>query len=188
MPDIVEPPGTPGTPETPETPEPGRDSPAYLAALSTLSPRQRRLRVITAIVFIVLGVMIFVGFSHPFFHPVVPPFASLAVRRAFAVRALFIMLYWSICFVLLFSLVIVAWLDYREIKLKMLMARRDIFRDIADRASKSHKEEEKRGQVSGAPRKANPKPSKRGSRVNGADDKNGTNGTNGTNGAGPPNG
>jgi hypothetical protein len=110
--------------------------------------RQRRLRVLTALVLALIVVMVTFGLSHPFFRSVggagVRALARQAVvarrvgtpvarsaeraRRAVAVRLAFIGAYWSVCFMLSGVLLVLAWLDVREIRRKLLAARLSMVR------------------------------------------------------------
>lgn len=114
-----------------------------------LTARQRRLRVLTAVVILMIGAMVATGVTHPFFRSAgseevralarqavvarragrpAPPEAERA-RRAAAVRVAFIGAYWSACFVLSGALLILAWLDVREIRRKLLEAQRALSRE-----------------------------------------------------------
>ncbi len=114
-----------------------------------LTMRQRRLRVLTMFVILLIGAMVAVGVRHPFFRsagsPGVRALAREAVmarrsgrpatakaeraRRAAAVRVAFIGAYWSLCFMLSGSLLILAWLDVREIRRGLMEAQRAVMRD-----------------------------------------------------------
>ena len=102
-----------------------------------LTIRQRRLRMITGIILAIIAVMIIVSLISPFFHPAAPAIMTEKVRRAFKVQAMIIWFYYSICLLLSFSLVIIAWLYVREVRLQLLMARRDIFREMSRSAPES---------------------------------------------------
>jgi hypothetical protein len=111
-----------------------------------LTLRQRRLRVLTAVVLVTIGAMVGLGMTHPFFRsagsPEVRSLAREAViarrygmkprpeaeraRRAAAVRIAFIGVYWSVCLLLSGLLLILAWLDVREIRRKLAEARSTI--------------------------------------------------------------
>lgn len=107
-----------------------------------LTPRQIRLRYLTLIVVGVIILMIVAGVLHPFFrmtppaaltdrvHPLPAPELRV-IRRAFAAKLLVIGLYWAACMLLTLLLPIFAWLYTREIHLQELMARRDIWREVA---------------------------------------------------------
>ena len=98
-----------------------------------LTPRQVRLRGITLALLIFIGGMILLGTSHPFFHRSHGLLVTEAARKAYALKLIFIFGYWSICLSLVFSLVIVAWLDLREVRRKALLAQRHIIQEIANR-------------------------------------------------------
>jgi len=100
----------------------------------TLSMRQRRLRVLTLVILAFIVLMIVYGMTSPFFHLHPPALLSHHLRRAFALRAMFILGYWTVCILLACSLFFIAWLDIRELRLQTLMARRDMWRDIANRS------------------------------------------------------
>lgn len=104
-----------------------------------LTPRQRRLRTISAIVICFIAAMLFIGLTSPFFHPHIPAVITPHLRKAFAVRSLIILIYWFVCFILASSLILLAMLDLREVRKKLAMTRRDIWRDIADETHKSNK-------------------------------------------------
>jgi hypothetical protein len=106
------------------------------------TPRQLRLRYMTWIVLGVIVLMIAVGMLHPFFHmkppaalvqrpPALPANELRAIKQAFAAKLLLIGLYWAACIVLTLLLPVFAWLYTREIHLQELMARRDIWREVA---------------------------------------------------------
>jgi hypothetical protein len=100
-----------------------------------LSPRQRRLRIYSFVIIGFIAAMIIFAMMHPFFRPSHPPVLTEAVRRALVVKTLFIMGYWTICFLLLFSLLIIAWLYTREIMRQLMVERARIWREIADRSN-----------------------------------------------------
>ncbi len=113
-----------------------------------LTLRQRRLRVLTAVVLALIVGMVAFGARHPFFRsagqPAVRALARQAVaarragapvarsaeraRRAVAVRLAFIGAYWSVCFLLSGVLLVLAWLDVREVRRKLLAARMSMMR------------------------------------------------------------
>ncbi|MBM3494872.1 MAG: hypothetical protein FJX72_11235 [Armatimonadetes bacterium] len=113
-----------------------------------LTLRQRRLRVLTAFVVLLILGMVGFGVRHPFFRsagePEVRALARQAVvarrmgqtpsseaeraRRAAAVRIAFIGAYWSGCFLLSGALLVLAWLDAREIRRKLVDAQRTLAR------------------------------------------------------------
>ena len=99
-----------------------------------LTIRQRRLRLLTGVILAVIAILIIISYVSPFFHPIAPAITTDKIRRAFKVQALLIWCYYSFCFLMTFSLVIIAWLYTREVRYQMLMARRDIFRDMAKTA------------------------------------------------------
>lgn len=108
-----------------------------------LTLRQRRLRVVTAVVLLLVVGMVGLGLNHPFFRsagdPEVRGLARQAVfartanqtpseeaeraRRAIVVRIATIGAYWSLCFALSVVLLVLAWLDVREVRRKLLDAR-----------------------------------------------------------------
>jgi hypothetical protein len=109
-----------------------------------LTPRQLRLRYLTYILLAIIAAMIAFGMLHPAFR-MTPPAALTdrfhtvptpqltAVRKAFALKLLFIGIYWATCVVLTLLLPIFAWLYTREIQLQELMARRDFWREVSGR-------------------------------------------------------
>ena len=101
-----------------------------------LTPRQRRHRMITVFLLSVIGIMLFVGVRHPFFDLRIHAPLTPVVRKALAAKGIMIMGYWTVCFLLAMGLIVVAWLEYREIQRKLLTVRRDIWREIAGRHGK----------------------------------------------------
>ena len=101
-----------------------------------LTPRQRRHRMITVILLIVIGVMIAIGVTQPFFDLRIHGPLTPVVRKAVAAKGIMIMGYWTVCFLFAVGLLIVAWLEYREIQRKLLVARRDVWRELAGRSGK----------------------------------------------------
>jgi hypothetical protein len=113
-----------------------------------LTLRQRRLRVLTGLVIVMIVGMVGFGTRHPFFRsagsPGVRALAREAViarregrepapdaeraRRAAAVRVAVIGAYWCGCFALSGVLLILAWLDVREIRRKLVEAQRVLAR------------------------------------------------------------
>jgi len=109
-----------------------------------LTTRQIRLRYLTIIVLCAIGVMIVVGFTHPFFSLTPPaaltdhlrsqdPAVLKPIRKAFAAKLLMIGSYWAVCIVLTLLLPILAWLYTRDIQIQELTARRDIWRELSGR-------------------------------------------------------
>lgn len=105
-------------------------------ALFTLTPRQRRLRVVTLLILVTIAVMIIFAMTHPFFRIQPPPTVTPAIRKALAVKGLMILGYWTVCLALTMGLILVAWLDLREIRRKIVMAQRDIWKDIIEQSRK----------------------------------------------------
>ena len=97
-----------------------------------LTPRQRRLRVVTVIILAAVILMIAVGLIHPFFRPTRPEVLTDQIRRAIQAKVLIVGLYWISCALLTSSLFILAWLDLREVRRKLLLARRDMWKDILE--------------------------------------------------------
>ena len=54
------------------------------------------------------------------------------LRKAFAVQGMFILGYASIVFSLAISLLVIVWLYVREIRLQLLIAQRDIWKNIVE--------------------------------------------------------
>lgn len=100
-----------------------------------LTPRQRRLRLYSFMIIGCIAAMIIFAMMHPFFRPSNPPVLTETVRRALIVKTLFIMGYWTICFLLLMSLLVIAWLYTREIMRQLMVERARIWREIADRSN-----------------------------------------------------
>ena len=107
------------------------DSP-ILKAFDT-TPRQKRLRTLTTIIIVVIVAMIVFALNHPFFRPKPPAEMTESVRKAIAVQGMFILGYMAIVFALAISLLVIAWLYVREIRLQLLIAKRDIWQQIAER-------------------------------------------------------
>ncbi len=97
-----------------------------------LTPRQRRLRVLTILILAAVIAMIFVGMTHPFFRPLRPAVMTPQLEKAIKVKILTIGFYWISCTLLTTSLFIFAWLDLREVRRKLLYARRDMWKDILE--------------------------------------------------------
>ena len=98
-----------------------------------LTPRQRRLRVLTILILAAVIGMIFVGLTHPFFRPGPPPAVMTPqIKKAIQVKVLTIGFYWISCTLLTTSLFVLAWLDLREVRRKLLYARRDMWKDILE--------------------------------------------------------
>ncbi|MCL5284060.1 MAG: hypothetical protein M1330_05070 [Armatimonadetes bacterium] len=76
--------------------------------------------------------MIYMGFHHPAlrvahgYHPV-----TLAAKRAFLIKIFFIGSYWTVALLILMVVVVLAWLDFREITRYYLLARRSVWNDMA---------------------------------------------------------
>src|SRR5947209_7510504 len=102
----------------------------------SLSPRQRRFRIITVLILVGVIIMIVVGLTHPFFRPVHPPILTPRIARALKVKILIIGLYWISCSLLTASLFLMAWLDLREVRRKLLQARREMWKDILEERQK----------------------------------------------------
>ena len=97
-----------------------------------LTPRRRRLRAWTALILIAIIAMIVCGKHSPFFVLPTGPVAP-AIRRAVAVRALLILLYWTACMFLGIVLALLAWLEVREIRSNVSSALRSAWRESAGR-------------------------------------------------------
>ncbi len=99
----------------------------------SLTPRQRRYRAATAVLLVIIIAMIVYGRTSPFFrvgsHRVLTPLAVKALKA----KAIFLFGYWSVCLILAFFLVLIAWLEIREIRRKANAVRRDFAREIAER-------------------------------------------------------
>jgi hypothetical protein len=102
-------------------PEPNPESLSF-----TLTPRQRRLRVFTVVIVLFVIAMILFGMTHPFFRPRAPEAMTPRVRDAFRVQVLIVGFYWTACMLMATSLIVIAWLDVREIRRKIGAARRQI--------------------------------------------------------------
>ena len=98
----------------------------------TLTPRQRRLRVLTFVILAAVLTMLVIGLTHPFFRPTRPPVMTEQIKRAIQAKVLIVGFYWISCALLTTSLFILAWLDLREVRKKLLFARRDMWKDILE--------------------------------------------------------
>src|SRR5438067_4276557 len=101
-----------------------------------LTQAQRRHRVVTIVLLVIIVVMIVVGLTQPFFDLRIHGPMTPIVRKAVAAKGIMIMGYWTVCFLLALSLLLVAWLEFREIQRNLLLARRDVLREIAGRSGK----------------------------------------------------
>ena len=97
-----------------------------------ISPRQLRIRWAAVTLLLIAGAMLAFGLLHPVFH-VHARVVDEAMRRRVALRALFILGYWSVCFLLANFVVLMAWLDVRETRRLFSAARRRAWRDTLDR-------------------------------------------------------
>lgn len=104
--------------------------------LFALTPRQRRLRVVTLLLLAAIAMMIIFAMTHPFFRIEPPPTITPTVRKALAVKGLMILGYWTVCLALTMGLILMAWLDLREIRRKIVMAQHDIWKDIIEQSRK----------------------------------------------------
>lgn len=101
-----------------------------------LTQAQRRHRLVTLFLLVVIVVMIVIGLKHPFFDLRIHGPMTPAVRKALAAKGVMIMGYWTVCFLLALGMVVVAWLEFREIQRNLILARRDVWREIAARSGK----------------------------------------------------
>lgn len=130
-------------------------APPTASRVLALTPRQRRLRVITAVLLVLIVGMVGTGILHPFFRSLaspevlekvrqeriaarqarqsgLPPSPLSAQSRAVTVKLIFLYFYWTVCFLLALSLIIVAWLDLREVRRKLLAARRTLWKETVE--------------------------------------------------------
>lgn len=103
------------------------------AILTQLTPSQRRRRVWTFVFLATICAMILIGRFHPFFKFARPEHLTRAAQKALAVKGMMVMGYWTVCFLLAITLLLLAWMEIREVQRKALIARRDVWRDIADK-------------------------------------------------------
>jgi hypothetical protein len=94
----------------------------------------------TLLLLIIVGMIVF-GLYHPFFHMHIPPVMSERVRKAYTIKTVLILGYWSVCIIFTFTLFFMAWLDIREIQRKFILARQNILHDIASGKEKKDKDE-----------------------------------------------
>jgi cell division protein FtsL len=123
-----------------------------------LTPRQRRLRLYSFVIIGFIVAMIIFAMTHPFFRPSHLPVVTETARRALIVKTLFLMGYWTICFLLLLSLLVIAWLYTREIMRQLMVERARIWRELADRSNERMAErmrEKRQGNGRGTPQQAN---------------------------------
>jgi len=99
-----------------------------------LTPRQRRLRWISAIILLAVIAMVIFGATSPLFRPVHPAVLTPVIRRQIKVRILFVGFYWIMCSLLASFLVVLAWLDIREVQRVLAAARRQVWQDAAQQA------------------------------------------------------
>lgn len=105
-----------------------------------LSPLQRRLRVITAILLAVVSAMVVFSMVHPFFRFRHPVHLTPEVRHAIAVHALLVLAYWTVCFCLVLAMLVVAWLDIREVRRQLAQRRLDILNNLSAKSTSSDTE------------------------------------------------
>ena len=98
-----------------------------------LTARQRRLRVLTFVILGAIALMLAFSYGHPFFHPVRPPVLTDRMRKALAVQYMMILGYYTVVFIFAMSLLLIAWLYIRDIRVQLLIAQRDIWQEIKDR-------------------------------------------------------
>ncbi len=98
-----------------------------------LTPRQRRLRTLTWFVLATVIAMTAFGIYHPAFHRTFPAILTEELRRALVVKTMLVASYWTVCLLLVLTLVVFAWLDMREIRLQLLTARRDMWKGLAQK-------------------------------------------------------
>ena len=103
------------------------------AILTQLTPSQRRRRAWTFILLATIAAMILVGQFHPFFKFARPEHLTRAAQKALAVKGIMVMGYWTVCFLFAIALLLLGWMEIREVQRKALIARRDVWRDIADK-------------------------------------------------------
>jgi polyferredoxin len=99
-----------------------------------LTPKQKRLRTLTFAIMLFIAAMLVFAVSHPFFHPHRPPHMPETVRKALAVQGILILGYYTLCFILALSLLVIAWLYLRDVRIQLALAQRDMWRQIADNA------------------------------------------------------
>lgn len=99
-----------------------------------LTPRQRRLRWTSALILAVVLAMVAFGLTSPLFKPVHPAVLTPMLRRQIKVRVLFVGLYWIVCSLLASFLILLAWLDIREVQRLLAAARKEVWRDAAQQA------------------------------------------------------
>ncbi len=100
------------------------------------SLKQRRVRTAATLLLVLLAAMVYAGITQPFFRRAgdpetlrlareamaarrqgtAPSAEAEAARRAAAARILFIGGYWTVCFILSGAVVLLAWIDVREIQ------------------------------------------------------------------------
>jgi hypothetical protein len=100
-----------------------------------LTPRQQRLRTLTFAIMFFIGAMLVFAMTNPFFHPHRPPHLTETARKALAAHGLLILGYYTICFILALTLLVIAWLYLRDVRVQLALAQRDMWRQIADRAA-----------------------------------------------------
>ena len=110
-----------------------------------LSPRSRRLRTVGAL--LMLAILGMIAFGWFYFQPKLshavhanshivhdlryPPILREHARKVALTQLMFGIYYWAFCFLLVLGLLFVAWLDIVETRVRALLARRDMVRQIA---------------------------------------------------------
>jgi hypothetical protein len=105
--------------------------------LSSLTPRQKLHRRLTALFFILIVVIVISGvWLFLNLHPETLRYAahSSPEYKAGKLKVALLVCGMIACVLLSAGLMIVAWLEFREIQRKELVARRDIWREIADQS------------------------------------------------------
>jgi hypothetical protein len=118
------------------SPSPADRSPERAPLSFGLSPLQRRLRVATALLLLAASGMIVFAVYHPFFHFPHPIHPTPQLRHEMARRALFVLAYWTVCFLLVLAMLVVAWLDLREVRRRLAERRLDILSALASRTNR----------------------------------------------------
>lgn len=128
-----------------------------------LTARQRRLRTLAGVVLIAVLAMAVTGLTHPFFRSVgnvetrnlarmaylqrragrQPAPEAERARRAVAVRLVIIGAYWTVCLILSAVLVVLAWMDIRELRRRFMQGQASALRRLVQTAEEHRAAETK---------------------------------------------
>lgn len=117
-----------------------------------LSPRSRRLRIVGLLLLAFIFILIVYGWF--WFQPAItrsvhknaqivhnlsyPPIVRDHARKVAITQITFAMEYWGFCFLLVFAVLFIAWLDILGTRIRALMARRALVRHITSQMASKH--------------------------------------------------